>query len=139
MAGETTLTIIGNLTAEPELRFTQAGVAVANFTIASTPRTFDRKAGEWRDGDTLFLRCTCWNQLAEHVAQSLARGTRAIAQGRLRQRSYERDGEKHSVLEFEIDDIGPALRYATAAVAKTGEVRTTPTNRPEPAGMGSPA
>ncbi|WP_433270640.1 single-stranded DNA-binding protein [Actinosynnema sp. CS-041913] len=120
MAGETTLTIIGNLTSAPELRHTQAGASVANFTIASTPRTFDRQAGEWKDADTLFLRCTCWNQLADHVAESIGRGTRVIAQGRLRQRSYEKDGEKRTTMEFEVDEIGAALRYATVKITKIG-------------------
>ncbi len=118
MAGETTLTVIGNLTVAPELRYTQSGTAVANFAIASTPRTFDRQSGQWRDGDTLFLRCTCWNQLAEHVAACLDRGMRVVAQGRLRQRSYDKAGEKRSTIEFEVDEIGPSLRYATATVTK---------------------
>ncbi|CCH29280.1 single-stranded DNA-binding protein [Actinosynnema sp. NPDC047251] len=136
MAGETTLTIIGNLTGDPEPRLTQSGATVANFTIASTPRTFDRQSGQWRDGDTLFLRCTCWNHLADHVTQSLARGTRVIAQGRLRQRSYEKDGEKHTVLEFEVDEIGPALRYATATVTKPS---TTAADMSQPVATGTPS
>lgn len=116
---ETTLSIVGNLTAAPELRFTQSGLAVANFTIAATPRTFDRKAGEFRDGDPLFLRASAWRELAEHINESLRKGMRVIATGRLRQRSYENDrGEKHTVIELEVDEIGPSLRYATAEVTK---------------------
>ncbi|SFS86293.1 single-stranded DNA-binding protein [Saccharopolyspora flava] len=119
MAGETVITVVGNLTADPELRFTPSGAAVANFTIASTPRTFDRQSGEWKDGEALFLRCNIWRQAAENVAESLTRGMRVIAQGRLRQRSFEtKEGEKRTVVELEVDDIGPALRYATAKVNK---------------------
>jgi single-strand DNA-binding protein len=117
MAGETIITVIGNLTADPELRFTPQGAAVANFTIASTPRTF--KDGEWTDGDPLFLRCSIWRQAAENVAESLSRGTRVIASGRLKQRSFEtKEGEKRTVVELEVDEIGPSLRYATAKVNK---------------------
>lgn len=124
MAGDTVITVIGNLTADPELRFTPSGAAVANFTVASTPRSFDRQAGEWRDGEGLFLRCSLWRQAAEHAADSLTRGTRVIVQGRLRQRSYEtREGEKRTVVELEVDEIGLSLRYATAAV--TRQARTT--------------
>lgn len=119
MAGETTITVVGNLTADPELRFTPSGAAVANFTVASTPRTFDRQSGEWKDGEALFLRCNIWRQAAENVAESLTRGMRVVVQGRLRQRSYEtREGEKRSVIEMEVDEIGPSLRYATAKVNK---------------------
>lgn len=119
MAGETIITVVGNLTDDPELRFTPSGAAVANFTIASTPRRFDREANEWRDGDPLFLRCSIWRQAAENVAESLQRGARVVAQGRLRQRSYEtREGEKRTVVELEVDEIGPSLRYATARVSK---------------------
>jgi single-strand DNA-binding protein len=119
MAGETVITVIGNLTADPELRFTPSGAAVANFTVASTPRTFDRQSGEWKDGDALFLRCNVWRQAAENVAESLTRGSRVMAQGRLKQRSFEtKEGEKRSVIELEVDEIGPSLRYATATVAK---------------------
>ncbi|TWF94701.1 single-stranded DNA-binding protein [Saccharopolyspora dendranthemae] len=119
MAGETVITVVGNLTADPELRFTPSGAAVANFTIASTPRTFDRQSGEWKDGEALFLRCNIWRQAAENVAETLTRGMRVIAQGRLRQRSFEtKEGEKRTVVELEVDDIGPALRYATAKVNK---------------------
>ncbi len=119
MAGETVITVIGNLTDDPELRFTPSGAAVANFTVASTPRTFDRQSGEWKDGDALFLRCNVWRQAAEHVAESLQRGARVIVAGRLRQRTYEtREGEKRTVFEVEVDEIGPSLRYATAKVQK---------------------
>ena len=120
MAGETVITVVGNVTDDPELRFTPAGAAVANFTVASTPRTFDRNANEWKDGDTLFLRCSVWRQAAENVAESLHRGTRVIVQGRLRQRSFEtREGEKRTVIELDVDEIGPSLRYATAKVNRT--------------------
>lgn len=119
MAGETTLTIVGNLTSDPELRFTQSGAAVASFTVASTPRTFDRQSGEWKDGEALFLRCNVWRQVAENVAESLARGSRVLVSGRLRQRSFEtKEGEKRTVVELDVDEIGPSLRYATAKVNK---------------------
>jgi len=119
MAGDTVITVIGNLTADPELRFTQSGAAVANFTVASTPRTFDRQSGEWKDGEPLFLRCNIWRQAAENVAESLTRGARVIVSGRLKQRSFEtREGEKRTVVELEADEIGPSLRYATAKVNK---------------------
>ena len=120
MAGETVITIVGNLTADPELRYTPNGHAVANFTIASTPRVYDRDAREWRDGDALFLRASIWRDYAEHVASSLSKGVRVIAQGRLKQRSYEtREGEKRTSFELDIEEIGPALRYATAQVTRT--------------------
>ena len=120
MAGETVITIIGNLTNDPELRFTPSGAAVANFTVASTPRTFDRQSNEWKDGDTLFMRCSVWRDAAENVAESLQRGTRVLVSGRLRSRSYEtKEGEKRTVVEMEVDEVGPSLRYATAKVAKT--------------------
>ncbi|MGQ0776240.1 MAG: single-stranded DNA-binding protein [Pseudonocardiales bacterium] len=119
MAGDTVITVIGNLTADPELRFTASGAAVANFTVASTPRTFDRQTGEWKDGDALFLRCNIWRQAAENTAESLTRGMRVIVSGRLRQRSFEtREGEKRTVVELEVDEVGPSLRYATAKVNK---------------------
>jgi single-strand DNA-binding protein len=119
MAGETTITIVGNLTDDPELRFTPSGAAVAKFRIASTPRTLDRQSGEWKDGEPLFLACNIWRDAAEHVAESLQRGARVIVQGRLRQRSYEtREGEKRTVYELEVDEIGPSLRYATAKVQR---------------------
>jgi len=119
MAGETTITVIGNLTDDPELRFTPSGAAVAKFRIASTPRTLDRASGEWKDGEPLFLACSVWRQAAENVAESLQRGSRVIVSGRLRQRSYEtKEGEKRTVYELEVDEIGPSLRYATAKVQK---------------------
>ncbi|MEV2221532.1 MULTISPECIES: single-stranded DNA-binding protein [Nocardia] len=119
MAGDTVITVIGNLTADPELRFTPAGAAVANFTVASTPRVFDRNSNEWKDGEALFLRCNIWREAAENVAESLTRGARVIVSGRLKQRSYEtREGEKRTVVELEVDEVGPSLRYATAKVAK---------------------
>ncbi|MDT5283616.1 MAG: single-strand DNA-binding protein [Mycobacterium sp.] len=119
MAGDTIITVVGNLTADPELRFTPSGAAVANFTVASTPRTFDRQSNEWKDGDALFMRCSIWREAAENVAESLTRGSRVIVQGRLKQRSYEtREGEKRTVVELEVDEIGPSLRYATAKVNK---------------------
>ncbi|MGB6163748.1 MAG: single-stranded DNA-binding protein [Pseudonocardiaceae bacterium] len=119
MAGETVITVVGNLTADPELRFTASGAAVANFTVASTPRTFDRQSGEWKDGEALFLRCNIWRQAAENTAESLTRGMRVIVSGRLRQRSFEtREGEKRTVMEMEVDEVGPSLRYATAKVNK---------------------
>ena len=120
MAGETPITLVGNLTADPELRFTPSGAAVANFTVASTPRTFDRQSNEWRDGDAMFLNCAVWRQAAENVAESLQKGMRVIVQGRLKSRSYEtREGEKRTVFEVDVDEIGPALRYATAKVTRT--------------------
>jgi single-strand DNA-binding protein len=119
VAGDTTITVVGNLTADPELRFTPSGAAVANFTVASTPRTFDRQSGEWKDGEALFLRCNIWREAAENVAESLTRGSRVIVTGRLKQRSFEtREGEKRTVFEVEVDEIGPSLRYATAKVNK---------------------
>ncbi|MDQ4085666.1 MAG: single-stranded DNA-binding protein [Actinomycetota bacterium] len=120
MAGETVITIVGNLVDDPELRFTPSGAAVANFRIASTPRTFDRQSGEWRDGETLFLSCSVWRQAAENVAESLQKGMRVIVQGRLKQRSFEtREGEKRTVYELDVDEVGPSLRSATAKVTKT--------------------
>ena len=120
MAGETTITVIGNLTNDPELRFTPSGSAVANFTVASTPRTFDRQANEWKDGETLFLRASIWREAAETVAESLTKGMRVIVSGRLKSRSYEtKEGEKRTVIELEVDEIGPSLRYASAKVNRT--------------------
>ena len=119
MAGDTVITVVGNLTADPELRFTPSGAAVANFTVASTPRTFDKNTNEWKDGEALFLRCSVWRQAAENVAESLQRGTAVIVQGRLKQRSYEtKEGEKRTVYELDVDEIGPSLRWATAKVTK---------------------
>jgi len=120
MAGDTQITVVGNLVSDPELRYTPTGVAVANFRIASTPRTFDRQANEWKDGDSLFLTCNVWRQAAENVAESLQRGMRVVVQGRLHQRSYEtREGEKRTVFEVEVDDVGPSLRNASAKVTKS--------------------
>lgn len=120
MAGETTITVIGNLTSDPELRFTPSGSAVANFTIASTPRTFDRQSNEWKDGETLFLRASIWREAAENVAESLTKGTRVIVSGRLKSRTYDtKEGEKRTVMELEVDEIGPSLRYANAKVNRT--------------------
>ncbi|MGY1679274.1 single-stranded DNA-binding protein [Geodermatophilus sp. SYSU D01176] len=131
MAGDTVITIIGNLTSDPELRFTPSGAAVADFTIASTPRTLDRQTQEWKDGDALFLRCSCWRQMAEHVAGSLTRGSRVMAQGRLKQRSFEtKEGEKRTVVELEVDEIGPSLRYATASVTKVARSGAGPAGGP---------
>src|SRR5688572_26893631 len=119
MAGDTIITVVGNLTADPELRFTSSGAAVASFTVASTPRTFDRQSGEWKDGEALFMRCSIWRQAAENVAESLTRGARVVVTGRLKQRSYDtREGEKRTVIELEVDEVGPSLRYATAKVNK---------------------
>ena len=119
MAGETVITVVGNLTADPELRYTQNGLPVANFTIASTPRHFDKATNEWKDDDALFMRCSIWRDFAENVATSLTKGTRVIATGRLKQRSYEdKEGNKRTVVELEVDEIGPSLRYAQAAVQR---------------------
>ena len=126
MSTDTTITVVGNLTADPDLRFTASGVAVAAFTVASTPRVFDRQSGEWKDGDTLFLRCTLWRQPAENTAETLSKGTRVIVTGRLKQRTYDtRDGEKRTVTEIDVDDIGPSLRYATATVTRTPKTSAT--------------
>ena len=120
MAGETVITLVGNLVDDPELRFTPSGAAVANFRMASTPRTYDRQSGEWKDGESLFLTCSVWRQAAENVAESLQKGMRVIVQGRLKQRSYEtREGEKRTVFEVDVDEVGPSLRSATAKVART--------------------
>jgi single-strand DNA-binding protein len=119
VAGETVITVVGNLTADPELRFTPSGAAVASFTVASTPRTFDKQSGEWKDGEALFLRCSAWRQMAENVAESLHKGTAVIVQGRLKQRSFEtKEGEKRTVIELDVDEVGPSLRWATAKVVK---------------------
>ncbi|WP_436790592.1 single-stranded DNA-binding protein [Yinghuangia sp. YIM S10712] len=121
MAGDTVITVVGNLTADPELQFTPSGVAVAKFTVASTPRVFDRQTNEWKDGEALFLRASVWRQVAENVAESLQKGMQVIVQGRLKQRSYEtKEGEKRTVYELEVDEIGPSLRFATAKVTKAG-------------------
>ncbi len=119
MAGDTQVTVVGNLTGDPELRFTASGAAVANFTIASTPRSFDRQANEWKDGETLFMRCSIWRDAAENVAESLTKGLRVVAQGNLVQRNYETsEGEKRTVVELQVDEIGPSMRYATAKVTR---------------------
>ena len=120
MSGETLVTLVGNLTADPTLRWTQSGSAVADFTVASTPRTYDRNAGEWRDGDTLFMRCSVWRDTAENVAESLRKGMRVIVQGRLTQRSYDtQQGERRTVVELQVDEVGPSLRRARAQVTRT--------------------
>ncbi len=124
MAGETVITVVGNLTADPELRYTQNGLAVANFTIASTPRNFDRATNDWKDGEALFLRASVWREFAEHVAGSLTKGSRVIATGRLKQRSYQdREGNNRTAIELEVDEIGPSLRYATAQVTRAASSR----------------
>ena len=120
MAGDTQITVVGNLVDDPELRFTPSGAAVANFRIASTPRTFDRQSNEWKDGEALFLSCSVWRQAAENVAESLQKGMRVVVQGNLRSRQYEtREGEKRTVFEIQVDEVGPSLRYATAKVTRT--------------------
>jgi len=121
----TQTTIVGNLTTDPELRFTPSGAAVANFTVASTPRAFDRQSNEWKDGETLFMRCSVWRDAAENVAESLTRGTRVIVTGRLRSRSYEKDGEKRTVIEMDADEVGPSLRYASAKVTRAQRSNAT--------------
>lgn len=143
MAGEANITIVGNLTDDPELRFTPSGAAVAKFRVASTPRYFDKATNEWKDGEALFLSCTVWRQYAENVAESLKRGTRVIVTGRLKQRSYEtREGEKRTVVELEVDEIGPALRYATATLTKAasgGASTPTAAQNDDPWGDATPA
>src|SRR5881392_3350862 len=120
MAGDTQITVVGNIVDDPELRFTPSGAAVANFRIASTPRTFDRQANEWKDGEALFLSCSVWRQAAENVAESLQKGMRVVVQGRLKSRQYEtREGEKRTVFEIDVDEVGPSLKYATAKVTRT--------------------
>lgn len=138
MANETTITVIGNLTADPELRFTTSGSAVANFTIASTPRSFDKTTNDWKDGETLFLRSSVWREAAENVAETLAKGTSVIAQGRLKQRSYDtKEGEKRTVIEFEVDEIGPSLRYATAKVTRSEKGAGRSNSAPQQAAQGA--
>lgn len=144
MAGETIITVVGNLTADPELRYTQGGLAVANFTIASTPRTFDRATNDWKDGDALFLRASCWREFAEHVAGSLTKGMRVVATGRLTQRNYDdRDGNKRTSIELQVDEIGPSLRYATAQVTRAsgggGGGRPVSSGAEEPWAASAPA
>ena len=128
MANETIITVVGNLTAPPELRFTPNGAAVANFSIASTPRVFDRQSNEWKDGETLFLRASIWREAAENVAETLTKGMRVIAQGRLKQRSYEKDGEKRTSYELDVDEVGPSLKYATAKVTRSQRGGGAPNN-----------
>nr|DAV94646.1 MAG TPA: Single stranded DNA binding protein [Caudoviricetes sp.] len=121
MSGETVITIVGNLTADPELRWTQSGSPVASFTIASTPRSFDRQSGEWKDGETLFMRCTAWREMAENIAESLRKGSRTMVRGRLVQRSFEtREGDRRTVVELQADEVGVSLRHARAQVTRTG-------------------
>ena len=133
MAGETIIDITGNLTADPELRYTPSAAAVANFTVASTSRTLDRQTGEWKDGDPLFLRCTVWRQMAENVAESLTRGARVWVKGRLKQRTFEtKEGEKRTVVELDVDEIGPSLRYATAKVNKVTRAKAAPAGASAP-------
>jgi len=136
MAGETLVTVVGNLTGDPEVRFTQSGVPVAGFTVASTPRSFDKVTGEWRDGEALFLRCSLWRQAAENVAESLTKGMRVIVHGRLKQRTFDtKEGERRSVVELDVEEIAPALTYATAKVTKTSRPRgddSTPAATGEP-------
>lgn len=140
MAGETTITITGNLTADPELRHTQNGLAVANFTVASTPRTFDRESNSWKDGDPLFVRCTAWRDYAEHIAKSIAKGTAVVVVGRLVQRTYETkptdgsDPQKRTVFELEVDEVGATMRYATVAVTKVARPSAQPEQEPMPWG-----
>ena len=125
MAGDTIITIIGNCVQDPELRFTPSGAAVANFTVASTPRAFDRQSNEWKDGETLFMRCSVWRDAAEHVAESLTKGTRVIVTGRLKSHSYDtKEGEKRTVIELDVDEVGPSLRYATAKVQRSQRANT---------------
>lgn len=136
MAGDTVITVIGNLTADPELRFTPSGAAVANFTVASTPRAFDKQSNEWKDGETLFLRCAAWKEAAENVAESLEKGTRVIVQGRLKARSYEtKDGDRRTTQELDVDEIGPSLKSATAKVTRAPRGGA----RQQSSGFGSPS
>ncbi|MDE2100840.1 MAG: single-stranded DNA-binding protein [Patescibacteria group bacterium] len=140
MSGETIITVVGNLTADPELRYTQNGLAVANFTIASTPRSFDRASNDWKDGDPLFLRASVWREFAENVAGSLTKGSRVVVTGRLAQRSYEtKEGEKRTSFELEVDEIGPSLRYATAQVTRVAPSRGSAASRPDVAAETEPS
>lgn len=136
MAGETTLTVVGNLTADPELRFTNSGVPLATLTVASTPRTFDKQANEWKDGEALFMRCSVWREHAEHVTASLTKGARVVVTGQLKQRSYEtKEGEKRNSIELEVDEIGPSLKYATAQVTRVQSGRNGAGNAQAGAGL----
>ena len=140
MAGETVITVVGNLVDDPELRFTPAGVAVAKFRIASTPRSFNKTTNQWEDGEALFLTCSVWRQAAEHVAESLARGLRVIVQGRLKQRSYEdREGVKRTVYELDVDEVGPSLTFATAKVTKASGGNRSGTATDDPWAGAKPA
>ena len=140
MSGDTVLTIIGNCVADPEMRFTPSGAAVANFVVASTPRLFDRQSNEWKDGETLFMRCSIWKDAAENVTESLTRGTRVIVTGRLKSRSYDtKEGEKRTVMELEVDEIGPSLKYATAKVDRTQRGSGNGGNQSTPARSSAPA
>jgi single-strand DNA-binding protein len=135
VAGETGITVIGNLTADPELRFTPSGLAVCNFTVASTPRQFDKSANEWRDGETMFLPCGVWREAAEYVAESLRKGMRVIVSGRLKSRTFEtKDGDKRTVLELDVEEVGPSLRYATAQVRRAQKSNGQPAGQPAAAG-----
>lgn len=138
---DTFITVIGNMTDDPELKFLASGVALAKFRIASTPRVKDRDTGEWKDGEALFLSCTAFRQMAENIAESMQRGTRVVVQGRLKQRSYEKDGEKRTVYELDVEEIGPSLRYATAKVQKMGRSSQgqAPTRGDDPWGSAAPA
>jgi len=140
MAGETSITVVGNLTADPELRFTPNGAAVATFTIASTPKTFDKQAGEFKDGETLFLRCSVWREAAENVAESLTKGMRVVAQGNLKSRSFEtKEGEKRTVMELDVQEIGPSLRWASAKVTRTERKGNTQPSAPAANSWNAPA
>lgn len=147
MSGDTILTLVGNLTGDPELRFTTSGAAVAGFTVASTPRAFDKASSEWKDGETLFMRCSVWRDAAENVAESLERGSHVIVTGRLKSRSYDtKEGEKRTVMELEVDEVGPSLRYATAKVNKAqrgagngGAASTSPARGGSSSGGGNAA
>lgn len=139
MAGDTSITIVGNLTADPELRFTPSGAAVAKFTVASTPRFYDKASGEWKDGDTLFLSCNVWRQAAENAAESLTKGTRVLVNGRLKQRSYEtKEGEKRTVYEIEVDDFGPSLTRASAQITKNAPSGNAGSSAPASNGWDTP-
>lgn len=139
MAGETQITVVGNLTADPELRFVTNGAAVVNFTVASTPRTFDRQSNEWKDGETLFMRCSLWREAAENVAESLRKGHRVIVTGRLTTRSWEQDGQKRSSMEMQVDEVGPSLRYVTAAITRATRDNAGGGGQQQPAAQTAPA
>jgi single-strand DNA-binding protein len=139
MAGETIITVIGNLTADPELRFTPASTAVSNFTVATTPRIFNSATGEWKDGETLFLRCNAWRALGENLAESLTRGARVIVEGKLKQRTFEtKEGEKRTVVELDVDEVGPSLKYATTKVTKVSKSSEKPKAKAAPVAEDDP-